>query len=525
MLMNTLTLSDVVARHYDVVVVGGGSAGAVMASRLSEDGDKVVLLVEAGESYLPDAYPQQLALARNVGGDAGSVWPHTSEIGSSKATGGLRAKVLGGGSAINAAGFARAPRFDFDRWTAAGLKGWSYEQVLPYFKKSESADFGEDQWHGRDGPMPVHLRRKSDLTRTARDFIDSALRAGHTFVEDINTPFPKGVGIYPLNIRAAGNAALELKDREVRVNTAMAYLPDRVRHRANLDVLGSTMVDKVLFKAGAARGVRLADGSEVGAAQVVLCAGAIGTAAILLRSGVGPEAQLSRHGIPVIADLPVGKFLMDQPNVYLQVATRGDDAIWPSIGGKVWGQSSMAKQGQIDIYLGFNHFANLAQSPTGKAFGVIACASRPSAHGELQLESGDPLALPRVSLNLLSDEADLKTLVEAVEMTRRVLVQEPLRSRVVSLSFSDGSPVPTERDALEQAIPEHVDSTLHVTSTAPMGPAGDPRAVLDERGRVRGLTGLIVADASVFPDTPSVATNPTVIMAAEYIADMMKHSA
>lgn len=524
--MNVLKRSDIRAHHYDIVVVGGGSAGAVIASRLSEDDSKKVLLLEAGESYPSDAYPQQLALAKNVGGDAGSVWASTSEIGSSKATGGLRAKVLGGGSTINAAGFARAPRFDFDRWTTGGLKGWSYEQVLPYFKKSESADFGDDKWHGRNGPMPVHLRSKSDLTKTAQDFIDSALHAGMSYVDDINTPFPKGVGIYPLNIKDdTNNNAPELKDREIRVNTGIAYLSEDVRKRSNLDIIGNTMADKVLFKGSAVCGVRLTDGTEISVTQVVLCAGAIGTGAILLRSGIGPKEQLAKHDIFVIADLPVGQSLMDQPNVYLQVAINGDDATWPSIGGKVWEQSSLAEKDEIDIYLGFNHFANLAQSPTGKAFGVIACASRPSARGELQLDSADPQTLPRVSLNLLSVESDLQILIEAVEMTRRVLDQEPLKSRAVSVCFSDGSPVPTDFAELKKVIVDHVDSTLHVTSTAPMGSDNDPRAVLDERGRVRGLNGLVVADASVFPDTPSVATNPTVIMAAEYIADMIKQDA
>lgn len=517
--------NDITQREYDIIIVGGGSAGAVMASRLSEDNSQRILLIEAGASYTAATFPPQIALGRNVGGDATSTWAHTLEIDSSAATGGLRAKVLGGGSAINAAAFARAPRSDFDRWAAAGLRGWEYEQVLPYFKKSENADFGEDNWHGRNGPIPVHLRKKNDLSKTAQAFIDAAQQAGFPAVDDLNKPFPKGVGIYPLNVQDdISNPALDRNDREIRVNTAIAYLTSEVRQRKNLDILADTEVDKVLFNECRARAVQLTDGRELAARQIVLTAGTIGSAAILLRSGIGPKEQLAAHAINLVADLPVGQALMDQPNVYLQIAIEGDGTTLPAVGGKVWEQSSLAAPNQLDIYLGFNHFANLSQSPTGKAFGVIACACRPRSRGKLELDSADPRALPRVSLNLLTVESDTQILVEAVAMMRRIAAQEPLKGQVVSMSFSDGSEVPTDLTRLRQAIAKHVDSTLHVASSAPMGPPGDPLAVLDEQGRVRGVQGLRVADASIFPDVPSVATNPTVIMAAEYIAEMMKQA-
>lgn len=187
-------------------------------------------------------------------------------------------------------------------------------------------------------------------------------------------------------------------------------------------------------------------------------------------------------------------------------------------------QPSLAAPSPLDTYLGFNHFANLTQSPTGKAFGVIACVCRPTARGKLKLDSADPQTLPRVSLNRLSVESDTQILIEAVVMLRRILAQVPLQSQVLSMSFSDGTKVPTDPARLRRTLVKHVDSTLHVTASASMGPSNNPMAVVDEQGQMHGLHGLWVADASIFPDVPSVATNPTVIMAAEYIADRIKQA-
>lgn len=498
-------------KNFDFIVVGGGSAGAVMAARLSENSNKTVFLIEAGECYAPDNYPEKLALAKNVGGDDESTWAPIREINSPKPSGIIRAKVLGGGSAINAAGFIRAPESDFKRWQRGGLTGWSFSEVLPFFKKSEASDFGDDQWHGRNGPLPVHLRKRTELSKSGQDFIDSAIDAGITYIDDINVPFPKGVGVYPLNIKG-----------EQRINTGIAYLNDEVRSRPNLHIRGNTLVDKILVKDKQAWGVQLATGETIAAKEIILSAGAIGSPAILLRSGIGPESDLREQGIPLVANLPVGKFLMDQPHIYVQISTKNDGGLFPPIGGNIGAQSPLATQDELDIYLGFNNFADLTLSPTGSAFGIIVCACRPSSRGELKLASPDPFISPLVSLNLLSDNTDAERLIAGLGIVSKLLGHEPLKSGAITATFSDGTPIPTSHKELKPLLRKYVRSTLHYTSSVPMGPISKSSTVLDEKARVRGIGGLRVVDASIFPDVPSVATNATVIMAAEYLSDQIQ---
>lgn len=218
------------------------------------------------------------------------------------------------------------------------------------------------------------------------------------------------MGIYSINI-----------NRGIRLNTGISYLAEKVRERPNLNIVGNTTVSKIIFDNGSVKGVVLNDGNTIFAKNIILSCGTIGTGGILLRSVLGSRKQLESLKIPVIADLPVGQFVMDQPQIYLQVNINGDEDSFPPIGGKVWEQSSYAEGGELDYYLGFNHFADLSKSPTGKAFGIIVCGCRPVSRGKLQLDPNDILASPRVSLNLLSKDNEYKIMVEAIRKVINIL--------------------------------------------------------------------------------------------------------
>ncbi len=451
----------------DVLIVGGGSAGCVLASRLSENASRKVLLLEAGPAF--SSFPDSLLDPNRMGSDAFD-W---GTIAAGDAIPLRRGKVLGGSSTVNAAVAIRARAADFARWARAGIDGWSFPKVQESFDKIL---------------MPVVQPSVDSLTPGCQGFIASARENGLALVVDFNGDDPHGVGPHPRNVSGG-----------MRVNAAMAYLTESVRTRPNLEVRGGIQVTQILFDSHRAIGVLLEDGRIEHAGEVILAAGVYGTAAILLRSGIGPAADLGALGIAMVADLPVGRRLLDHPLLYRVYALKPHAGRRePVVGALVWTRSSMAGPDELDLQITATHFADPSLSPTGSAIGLGVAVTLPESRGTLTLASRDPAVAPRIEPGLLVEEKDRARLAEAVELAQRVARTAPFRDLIECELESPG-----------------LRSYSHGTSTAPMG------EVVDSTGSVYGVEGLRVVDASILPEIPSAPTNLTVMMAAERIAAML----
>ena len=496
---------------HDVVIVGGGSAGSVLAHRLSADPSRRVLLVEAGKAYAPSQYPDPVRLQTIIGGDPEHDWGYRSEPGwGGRSLATPRGKVLGGSSAVNAGVAMRAPPADFERWARDGLRGWSFADVLPFYKRSERTAHGSDAFHGRTGPWPIHQLGDDEISDMQRAFIASCVAAGLTRTDDFNGADPYGAAPYPMNNRV-GN----------RLNTGMTYMSDAVRARPNLTILGETLVDRVEIAKGRAVAVVLASGRRLVGGEIILSAGAYGTPAILMRSGVGPASDLGALGIPVAADLPVGTRLQDHPFYMMGFAARPErlGLPYPSVGAMLVGQSQRAEGSDRDLQVSAVHYGEPKDSPTGAIFKLAIANVRPTARGSVRLRDRNPATPPRIALNLLGEQIDRDRLVDGVELIRRIVRAGPL-SEIIAMELQPGRAA-SGRAAIERALPMSLEPFHHPTSTAPMGADGDPHAVVDPEGRVRGIASLRVIDASIFPGVPSTAINPTVIMTAEKLADRL----
>lgn len=501
--MNTINNDT---QQFDVVIVGAGSAGATLAARLTEDPDRRVLLLEGGSAYAADAVPAALVNPARVA-DAEFDWGYVARGGAkTPEIPAWRGRTLGGSSAVNAAVAIRARRQDVERWTSEyGLTGWEWSDVLETFKALENNPSGDAAVHGRQGPVSVRQRSMDEITPGLRAFVTSAVEDGHAFVSDFNADDPEGAGPYPLNIVD-----------DVRQSTAIAYLTDEVRSRPNLVIQGDVTVDRVIFDGDRATGVLDAQGNVHAAKEVVLSAGSFGSPAILLRSGVGPSADLGELGIDVVADLPVGQHLQEQPFFHSVFAlAEGSTGMTPAAGALLWARSSQALPGELDLHISSTHLIDGSYSPTGGAIVFSTAVVQPESRGTVRLADADVASAPVIDYNFLATDRDRERMLEGVRLARRL-------SRTGDFAaLNAGEIVPgdaVDDDALEDVVLSNLATYAHATATAPMGGADDDRAVVDSVGAVRGLQGLRVVDASIIPEVPSTVTNLTTIMVAEHIA-------
>jgi choline dehydrogenase len=491
----------------EVLIVGGGTAGAVVASRLSEDPDRRVLLLEAGKAYGSSDFPSVLTDEAQVGGDAAHDWGYTARGGRlSPKIVALRGRTLGGSSAINGTVAIRARPIDFARWN---VPCWSFDEVMPIYRELENTPDGAEEFHGRSGPFPIRQRQREDLSPSGRAFIDACAHEGYPLISDFNADAQSGVGPLPLNVI-----------NHVRQNTALVYLTSEVRARPNLTIRGEVVVDRVLFEDRSASGVVTADGTVVPAREVVLSTGAYGSAAILLRSGIGPERDLKALGIEVVADLPVGQHMQDQPffyNVYALAPGHTQMAAAPL--AQLWVGTSEAAPDELDLHINAQHLLDPAMSPTGGAIVLAVSIVQPESRGSVRLNSCDPADPPLIDNNFLDTDRDRRRMLEGVRLARRI-ARNPVLAPFISAEMLPGEKI--NDDELSDAIESALASYGHPTASAPMGLKNDERAVVDPSGAVYGVTGLNVVDASIMPLAPSAAPNLTTIMIAERISSQLR---
>ena len=491
---------------YDVVIVGGGSAGAVLANRLSADPSRAVLLVEGGVAYTPGEEPDVLRNPGRVGGDAEHDWQLTASI---RAEGpeipAPRGKTLGGSSAVNAAVALRARADDFEKWAAHGVSGWSFPEVLETYRDLENTPDGDSALHGRDGLFPIRQPGYAELTPSLQAFIDGSEAAGLRRVDDPNGRDQDGVAPYTLNVVDG-----------VRQNTGIVYLTEEVRRRPNLTIRDRTIVDRVLFEGRTATAVVTLDGEVLRAGELILSAGTFGSAGILLRSGVGPAADLAPHGIEVVADLPVGLRFQDHPFYYNLYAVRPEFGAMTPGGAIVWTRSREAQGDELDIHISATHLADPAWSPTGSAIVLAIAVTTPESIGRVALRSRDPKDGLAIDYNFLATARDQHRMLEGVKLSRAIARTGPMAD-VLAGELAPGDDVRDDA-TLMQVVDQNLASYQHPTSTAPMGGDDDEWAVVDAAGLVRGVRNLRVVDASILPQVPSTPTNLTTIMVAERIA-------